>query len=95
MGEKLATSDVQVRNGRVIVTRWEFRPNEATGFHRHKHDYTVVPLTTGEFTIVNPDGSTSQFYMEEGKSYFRQQGVEHNVVNSSNYDMSFVEIEII
>ena len=42
-----ATPTVQIDNERVRVTEWRFAPGEATGWHRHAHDYVVVPLATG------------------------------------------------
>ena len=42
----LAKPTVQVENERVIVTEWRFPPGSHTGWHRHNHDYVVVPITT-------------------------------------------------
>ena len=44
----LAKPTVQVENDRVIVTEWRFPPGGHTGWHKHMHDYVVVPITTGE-----------------------------------------------
>ena len=44
----LAKPTVQLENDRVIVTEWRFPPSGHTGWHRHMHDYVVVPITTGE-----------------------------------------------
>ena len=38
---------------RVIVTEWRFPPGSHTGWHRHNHDYVVVPITTGELHIFD------------------------------------------
>ena len=46
-----ATSIVQVRNERVIVTEWRFAPGADTGYHVHAHDYVVVPLTGGRLRL--------------------------------------------
>jgi mannose-6-phosphate isomerase-like protein (cupin superfamily) len=32
--------------------------------------------------------------MEPGKSYYREAGVEHNVVNGAGGELSFVEVEL-
>jgi quercetin dioxygenase-like cupin family protein len=45
MGKAVAT--VMIDNERVRVTEWRIGPGDATGWHRHEHDYVVVPLTTG------------------------------------------------
>lgn len=93
--EKLATCIPQIRNSRINVTEWKFKPGESTGFHRHEYDYIVVPLTSGELTAINFDDSTTVSKLEAGKSYFRQKGVEHNIVNSNTFDFAFVEIELL
>ncbi len=49
----LAKPSVQVENDRVIVTEWRFPPGSHTGWHRHNHDYVVVPITTGELHIFD------------------------------------------
>ena len=45
----------QIENDRVIVTEWRFAPGAETGWHRHGHDYIVVPLFDGknEFDGIN------------------------------------------
>ena len=53
----LAKPTVQVENDRVIVTEWRFPPGGHTGWHKHMHDYVVVPVTTGELHIF--DGKAS------------------------------------
>ena len=41
-----------IDNERVRVTEWRFAPGAATGWHRHEHDYVVVPLYDGNLRIV-------------------------------------------
>ena len=43
-----AVPTVQIDNARVIVTEWRFAPGAETGWHRHAHDYVVVPTTGGD-----------------------------------------------
>ena len=52
-----AVPTVKIDNTRLRVTEWRFAPGAATGFHRHEHDYTVVPMTTGSLVITGPGGS--------------------------------------
>ena len=87
-----ARPTVQVDNDRVIVTEWRFPPGGATGWHRHGHDYVVVPMTTGHLTI---DDGKQQTLAElvTGRSYFRTVGVEHDVINANPFEFVFVEIE--
>ena len=96
MEEKLpkATPQIQIENERVRVTEWKFSAGEETGHHRHEHDYVIVPMTTGDLKIIENDGEDIISHLEKGKPYFRREGVEHNVVNASGGDFSFIEIEL-
>ena len=40
-----AKATVFIDNERVIVTEYRFAPGDNTGWHRHGHDYVIVPLT--------------------------------------------------
>jgi quercetin dioxygenase-like cupin family protein len=88
-----ATASVQIDNERVSVTEWRFAPGAETGWHRHQHDYVVVPHTTGKLLLKTRDGD-SVSELTSGKSYFRRAGVEHNVINASEGEFVFVEIEV-
>ena len=88
-----ATSTVQTDNERTRVTEWRFRPDAATGYHRHEYDYVVVPIVDGHLRLVGPDGAESTAELVAGQSYFRNAGVEHDVINASGHEFAFVEIE--
>jgi beta-alanine degradation protein BauB len=89
----LAKPTVQIDNDRVVVTEWRFPPGGHTGWHRHNHDYVVVPVTTGELHIF--DGKTTvPAPLRAGVSYARQIGVEHDVINPNSFEFVFVEIEL-
>jgi quercetin dioxygenase-like cupin family protein len=94
MSDKRAVPTVQLENEHLRVTEWRFAPGAATGYHRHAHDYVVVPVVDGELELVGPDGGRSRARLEQGKSYFRNAGVEHDVINAGSGVMSFVEIEL-
>ena len=94
MIDKRAVPTVQLENEHLRVTEWRFAPGAATGYHRHAHDYVVVPVVDGELELVGPDGGRSRARLEQGKSYFRNAGVEHDVINAGGGVMSFVEIEL-
>ena len=87
------TPTVLIDNDRVRVTRWRFVPGAATGWHRHEHDYVIVPLTDGSLTLVEPEGERQSDLMT-GLPYFREAGVEHDVVNANDHEFEFVEIEV-
>jgi quercetin dioxygenase-like cupin family protein len=88
----LAVPTVQVDNDRFVVTEWRFAPGAHTGWHRHAHDYVVVPLSTGCLLLETPGGPVSSDLVA-GQSYARQAGVEHDVVNDGPGEFVFVEIE--
>lgn len=88
-----AVPTVQVDNARVLVTEWCFAPGAETGEHVHAHDYVVVPLTTGVLRLVEP-GGTREVQLQAGASYARSAGVAHNVINASDHEFRFVEIEL-
>ncbi|MDH3597856.1 MAG: cupin domain-containing protein [Rhodospirillales bacterium] len=92
MTEK-AVPTVQVDNDRTRVTEWRFAPGAATGYHRHEYDYVVVPQTSGRLRMTGPDGAATVSELTAGRSYFRDAGVEHDVVNANDFEFVFVEIE--
>ena len=93
MARPAAVATVQVDNERVIVTEWRFAPGAETGWHRHGYDYVVVPQTTGQLLLETRDGE-ARADLTAGISYYRGEGVEHNVVNANDYEFVFVEIEV-
>jgi beta-alanine degradation protein BauB len=89
-----AIPTVQIDNERVKVTEWRFAPGAETGWHRHERDYVVVPVADGPLLLEQPDGSTVTSQLLTGRSYARMAGVEHNVVNASDHEIAFIEIEL-
>ncbi|MDH3472582.1 MAG: cupin domain-containing protein [Rhodospirillales bacterium] len=92
MSEK-AVGTVQIDNDRTRVTEWRFAPGAATGWHRHEYDYVVVPRTTGRLRLVGPEGAESFGDLTAGVAYFREAGVEHDVINANDFELVFVEVE--
>lgn len=88
-----AVPTVQIDNERVCVTEWRFPPRGETGWHRHGHDYVVVPQTTGALLLETPEGNRSS-PLTAGVSYYRSIGVEHNVINDNDFEFVFVEVEV-
>ena len=89
-----AVEEVQAENEGVKVTKYVFAPGAATGWHRHAHDYVIVPLTTGTLRIVDGKGESSLADLTAGQTYFRKAGVEHDVQNANDFEFAFVEVEI-
>ncbi|MEZ4561175.1 MAG: cupin domain-containing protein [Thermomicrobiales bacterium] len=88
----LAVPTTQVENERFIVTEYRFSPGAHTGWHRHAHDYVVVPLSTGTLTI-DLGGSETEAALTAGQAYSRNAGVEHDVINANETEFVFIEIE--
>ena len=89
-----ACPTVQEDNDQVRITEWRFAPGAETGFHIHEMDYVVVPSGDGRLKLVSPEGEESFAELKLGQSYFRKAGVHHNVINASDHDFAFVEIEL-
>lgn len=89
-----ATGSKQLETGRAVVTEWRFPPGGHTGWHRHEHDYVVVPITSGELLIWDGDREVRS-PLATGVSYARDAGVEHDVINPNEFEFVFVEVELI
>ncbi|MGH6861759.1 MAG: cupin domain-containing protein [Phyllobacterium sp.] len=88
-----AKATVFIDNEKVVVTEYRFAAGDNTGWHRHARDYVVVPLMDGKVRLVTSEGD-SLAEMKKGVPYFRQEGVEHDVVNANEGDYAFIEIEL-
>jgi quercetin dioxygenase-like cupin family protein len=82
-----------IDNDRAKVTEWRFAPGAETGWHVHGYDYVVVPQTDGTLLLETKQGD-HHAPLKVGQPYFRNAGVEHNVVNANAYEFVFVEVEI-
>ena len=89
----MAQAQIMIDNDRTRVTEWVFEIGEETGQHIHEFDYVVVPMSDGELKIISEDGSATISKLSKGRSYFRNKGVNHNVLNNNRFQYSFVEIE--
>ena len=88
-----AKATVFIDNERVIATEYRFQPGDNTGWHRHGHDYVVVPLMDGKLKLETKDGETFA-EMKKGVPYFRKEGVEHDVISANEGEYAFIEIEL-
>ena len=88
-----AVATVRVDNERVRVTEWRFAAGFSTDPHRHQYDYVVVPLSTGPLAIRSATGETTS-QLTLGAPYYRDAGVEHDVINPNPGEFVFVEIEL-
>ena len=83
-----------VDDERSRVTRFEFQPDQETGWHEHEHDYVITAITDCDMKIENPDGEDTSVFVNAGDAYRRNTGVRHNVINNGKLPMTFVEIEL-
>ncbi len=88
-----AKATVFIDNDRVRVTEHRFQPGQNTGWHRHEHDYVVVPLMDGRLRLATAAGE-SLAELRSGVPYFREKGVEHDVINATDGEYAFIEIEL-
>lgn len=94
--EGSATPTVTIDNDRVRVTEWRFKERgDNTGWHRHAYDYVVVPLFDGILEIDLGHGERVKAEMQNGVPYFREIGVEHDVINGNDFECAFVEVELL
>lgn len=91
-----ATATVRIENDRVRVTEWHFaRRGDTTGWHRHGYDYVVIPLFDGVLEIDLPGGERTMAELRTGEPYWRELGVEHDVINGNDFACAFVEMELL
>ena len=91
-----AVPTVFIENTRTRVTAWRFpKRGDATGWHRHEYDYVVVPLMDGVLELVDGEGNVTRAELKHGVPYFREAGVEHDVLNCNDYEFAFMETEFL
>ncbi len=91
-----AVPTVFIDNDRTRVTEWRFAERGSnTGWHRHEFDYVVVPLFTGQLEIALPGGERVVAELQNGVPYYRELGVEHDVINANDFECAFVEVEFL
>jgi quercetin dioxygenase-like cupin family protein len=88
-----AVPTLQQDDEAVRITRWDFEPGAATGWHRHGLAYVVVMLTDAVMRVHDGE-KISELHRRAGETYTRPTGVEHDVMNGSDTKMAFIEIEL-
>ena len=91
----MVNANVLIDNDKVKVTEWSFEVSDSTGHHIHEYNYIVVTMLDGELRIVDKDNNETISKLTKGGAYYREKGVEHNVLNNNNIPYSFIEIELI
>ena len=93
MTAERAKSTIFIDNERVRVLEWRFAPGAEVGHHVHGLDYVVVPIMDGNLRAVTSEGESVN-QLKVGQPYFRNAGVEHNVINANASEFAFIEVEI-
>jgi hypothetical protein len=91
----IAVATLRIDEPHVRVTEYRFAPGAETGWHRHGHDYVVVPLLDGKLLLEQPDGTSRLAELLTHQPYARTAGVEHNVINANAFEFAFLEIELL
>ena len=88
-----AVPTVQQDDQVARITRWDFAPGAATGWHEHGWPYFVVMLVAGTLRVHDGE-QVVDVPLAAGQSYQRPPGIRHDVMNGSAHPIAFVEIEI-
>ena len=84
----------QIDNERVRVTEYRFSPGSDTKWHKYELDYVVIPQTDGELLLVDAEGKETKAKLTQGIPFYREAGVEHNVINAGSEQLVFIEVEM-
>lgn len=88
-----AVPTLQLDDAAVRITRWDFAPGAATGWHEHGWPYVVVMLTDGVLRVHDGE-AVKDVPLVAGQTYRRPAGIRHDVMNGSAHPIAFVEIEV-
>lgn len=91
---KRCIATLLIDDEKTRVTRFDFAPNEETGWHEHAYDYVITALTDCHMRLENSNGSETDAQVPAGDAYRRTAGIRHNVINASEQMMSFIEVEL-
>ncbi len=90
-----AVATLRLDEPHVRVIEFRFAPGAETGWHRHAHDYVVIPLRDGKLLLEEPGGTSRVAQLHTHEPYARNAGVEHNVINANDFEFAFLEIELL
>ena len=88
-----AEASLLIEDDKVRVTRFDFEAGSETGWHKHEFDYVITAVSDCNM-LLEEIWTKREVLVPAGTAYRRSEGVEHNVINNSNYPMSFVEVEL-
>ena len=68
------SSTLLVEDKKVRVTRFDFEPNQETGWHIHENDYVITAITDCSMMLQHPDGTETVSKVASGNAYIRYYG---------------------
>lgn len=86
--------EILFENDKVRVWALELAPGETQPWHRHHHDYVVVPITKGRNVMRFADGREKPTDEVPGGALWRQPGEPHELENTSDWTYRNVLIEL-
>ena len=90
----MSNKKILIENDKVTVTECSFAIGDSTGHHIHEYNYIVIPMLDGELKIIDSNKNETISKLTKGGVYYREKGVEHNVINNNNFPYSFIEVEL-
>ncbi|MFL6798338.1 MAG: hypothetical protein ACJ8F3_13090 [Xanthobacteraceae bacterium] len=86
---------VLFENEFVRVWSVKLEPGGRQPWHQHLLPYLIVPLTEGRNIMNFDDGRTRETFEQPGEVIWREAGIPHELINSSDHQYRNVLIEII
>ena len=93
MTRSTASASQLIGDDHTRVTRFTFAPSAETSWHQHGYDYVITAITDCDMRLQNPDGGEGRAFITAGDAYRRSAGVHHDVINTSETEMVFIEID--
>lgn len=87
-----------IENADVRVWRRVIAPGFAVAQHRHDHPRVVIPLSSGQMTFTDGDGTVTTQQWQAGKAYWlpaQPPGATHAEANKGSTALDLVAVELL
>ncbi|MCP3469043.1 AraC family ligand binding domain-containing protein [Bradyrhizobium sp. CCGUVB1N3] len=81
-------------NDEIRVWGLHLQPGERQPWHQHLLPYLVVPITKGKNRMIFDDGRERDTVESPGEVLWREPGIPHELINTSDWEYSNVLIEV-
>jgi len=68
------SSTLLIDDKKARVTRFDFGPDQETGWHIHEYDYVITAITDCFMLLQHPDGTETESEVAAGNAYIRDAG---------------------